>query len=289
MSNVYDTLLDVPLEEQDPADDGDDQVVPMNGPFAAPVQRPPLLNPVQAMNLPIAVPFFPLWRGGASGKPVRALNRALSRAGFRKWEPVFSLFYTRWVEAAVKRFQNDRGLPVTGRYDRPTHDKLARYYDQYGIKFLLQASLPKKTKDELERAAFIAELTYLYNRRARLAYTQARPFDCEKPPRGLDCSASGEWAGEYSPIGSLSGFPGCGYGNTDSSISRYRSLGRMRFGMTGLKPGDPVYYGSGGDPGHMGYWLGKNRIWSFGSYPAKILDYRYRSDLIGAANLTGRP
>lgn len=287
--NIYGSLLDVPLDTVDPDEDGDDRLVPNVGPFDAPVQVPPLLTPLQAMETAIVVPFFPLKRN-SYGRPVRALNRALARAGFRQWSPLYSLLFTIWVERSLKRFQASRGLPATGRYDLPTHKKLALYYDAYGIKYLLEASLPPKaTKDELERAAFIAKLTYLYNRRMQLAYTQRRPFDCSVPPRGLDCSASGEWAGEHSPINSLSGFPGCGYGNTDTQLSRYRHLGRVRFGSQGAKPGDPVYYGSGGDPSHVGYWLSSTRLWTFGSFPVKIAHPGYRPDMIAICNLTGRP
>lgn len=291
---VYDSLLDVPLDTQDPADDGDDKVVPGVGVgFDAPVQRPPLMTSELIEEMAIAVPFFPLKKGNA-GKPVRALNRALSKAGFRRWSPLFSLVFTVWVERSLKRFQKSRGLPQTGVYDRATHEKLARYYDAYGIKYLLQASIPQPTKDDLERAAFVAELMYLYNRRWQLPYTQRRPFDCRKPPSwGLDCSGAGEWAGEHSPIGSLSGFPGCGYGNTDSQIARYRALNRIRSTISQAKPGDPKYFGVGGDPSHVGYILGKDsngtwRLWSNGSYPIKILDAYYRHDGIAICNLTGR-
>ena len=291
MSDVYDSLLDVPLDEQDPEDDGDDRKVPGDGPHEAPATK--TLGVVEGVTVAsaIAVPFFPL-KLNSRGKPVRALNRALSKAGFRRWQ-VFSFVYTIWVKRAVIRFQKSRGLPQTGVYDRATHDKLARFYDAYAIRYLLIAPIPKPTKDELERAAFGAELMYLYNNRFDYPYTQRRPFDCRKPPaRGLDCSASGEWAGAHSPIGSLSGYPGCGYGNTDTQIARFRALNRVRPSIAAAKPGDPKYYGSGGDPSHVAFYIGHKdgqaRVWSFGSYPIKILDADYRHDGINVYNLTGR-
>jgi peptidoglycan hydrolase-like protein with peptidoglycan-binding domain len=296
--NVYDSLLDVPLDEQDPANDGDDRLVPSEGPYAVPSVRTSFPLEGVTSSTAIAVPFIAS-QPGSRGKHVRALNRALSKAGFRRWQ-VFSTIWPRqipgrinWVTRAVKKFQASRGLPITGKYDRATHEKLARFYDAYAIKYLLIAPIPKPTKDELERAAFAGELMYLYNNRFAYSYTQARPFDCRRPPsRGLDCSASGEWAGAHSPIGSLSGYPSCGYGNTDTQISRYRRLGRARATIRDAKPGDPKYYGSGGDPSHVAYYIGhkdgRARVWSFGSYPIKILDADYRHDGIATYNLTGR-
>lgn len=289
---VYDSLLDVPLDEQDATDDGDDSTVPSVGSHEAP--RKTWTNTVVkgvAQREAIAVRFFPL-KLGSRGKPVRALNRALSKAGFRKWQ-VFSFIFTIWVKRALQRFQKSRGLPQTGVYDQATHEKLSRYYDAYAIRYLLLASIPKPTTDELERAEYLSELMYLYNNRYAYPYTQARPFDCRKPPsRGLDCSASGEWAGEHSPIGSLSGFSQCGFGNTDSQIARFRLLNRVRPSIASAKPGDPKYYGSGGDPSHVAFYIGhkdgRARVWSFGSFPIKILDADYRHDSINVYNLTGR-
>lgn len=239
--SVYDSLLDVPLDEQDAADDGDDSTVPSAGPHEAP--RKTWTNTFVkgvTQREAIAVRFFPL-KLGSRGKPVRALNRALSKAGFRKWT-VFSFVFTIWVKRALQRFQKSRGLPQTGVYDRATHEKLARYYDAYAIKYLLLTLIPKPTNDELERAEFLSELMYLYNNRYAYPYTQARPFDCRKPPsRGLDCSASGEWAGEHSPIGSLSGFPGCGYGNCHSPDTRILTADLRWVPAGDLEVGDELW------------------------------------------------
>lgn len=289
MPTVYDTLLDVPLDEQNPDDDGDDSVIPKRAVHEAPLK---LGSPFALVDYSLAVPFTPSKRGD-SGKHVRALNRALSKAGFRKWQ-VFSLTYTIWVERAVRAFQQHHGVPPTGVYNRATHDKLAHYYDAYAIKYLLVAPVPKPTKDELERSAFVAQLMYLYNIRYALPYTQRRPGDCRTPPHGADCSFSGEWAGTHCAIGSLSGFPGCGYGNTDSQLERFRRLGRVRANILSALPGDPKYFGTSiTHPTHVGYFLGRKngvaRLWSFGSFPAKILDADYRHDGVAIGNLTGRP
>jgi peptidoglycan hydrolase-like protein with peptidoglycan-binding domain len=295
MATVYDSLLDVPLDEQDPADDGDDSVIPEETPHDAPLK---LAAPFSIIDHAIAVPFIAA-KPGDRGKHIRALNRALSKAGFRRWQ-VFSTVWPRqipgkvnWLTRAVRRFQQAHGVPVTGVYDRATHDKLAHYYDAYAIKYLLMAPVPQPTKDDHERAAFVAQLMYLYNRRYTIPYTQRRPGSCSTPPTGADCSFSGEWAGTHCTIGSLSGYPGCGYGNTDSQLARFRTLKRIRASIATAKPGDPKYYGTSlWNPTHVSYFLGRSdgvaRVWSFGSFPIKILDADYRHDGVAVCNLTGR-
>ncbi len=290
MPTVYNSLLDVPLDAQDPADDGDDSALPSG----RAVHDAPLKfgAPYEIVDYSLAVPYIPSKRGDR-GKHVRALNRALSKAGFRKWQ-VFSETFTVWVERAVKDFQHHHGLPQTGVYTKATHDKLARYYDAYAIKYLLVVPVPTPTKDDLERADFTAQLMYLYNHRYTIPYSQMRPGSCVTPPHHLDCSFSGEWAGTHCAVGSLSGYPGCGYGNTDSQLARFRRLGRVRTSILSAKPGDPKYYGTGiTHPTHVAYYLGRSngvaRAWSFGSFPIKILDADYRHDGVAICNLTGRP
>ncbi len=283
MVTVYDSLLDVPLDS--PGEDGDDSLVPNGeGSYFEPVQPDTQL----LMSLPLtagslAVPYFHL-KKGSKGKPVVALNRSLSRAGYRKWQD-FSRVWNPWVTKAVKKFQSDHNLKVTGVYDKETHRLLARYYDAYSIKYLLKASIPPVDKNAAKRQEFLAELMYIYNIRWNVYYTQRRPFDVYKPPRGLDCSASGEWACKWAEIPSPSGYSGYGWGNTWSQMGRLSRLGRKTSVQKG-KIGDFVFYGRGG-PTHVAYYIGGNRVWSFGSYPAKILNVYYRSDYLGIYSLFG--
>jgi hypothetical protein len=144
MPQVYDTLLDVPVDQ--PGVDADDRLVPaeVGVPYEPVEHHLLLLNaPLSAQNL--AVPFFRL-DSKSSGKPVVALNRALSRADYRKWQ-AFSGTWNPWVTKALKNFQKDHKLAVTGVYNRDTHVKLARYYDAYAIKYLLKASIPPVDKN----------------------------------------------------------------------------------------------------------------------------------------------
>lgn len=276
---VYNSLLEVPLDE--PGVDGDDRVVP--GSEFAEYDAGFTVAPFQGTSATLAVPYLPSGPGTV-GLRVRALNRALSKAGFRKWQ-TFSTVWNPWVTRAVKNFQKSRGLPITGKYDRGTHQRLARFYDAYSIKYMLN-SAQMISPEERKRNGFIAELMYIYNRRWNVVYTQNRPWDTDKPPYGLDCSSSGEWASMHAKLPNLSGYTSWGYGNTDTQIYRLRRLGRGR-PLSEAEPGDPVYYGWGGDPSHVAYWLGGGRVWSFGSYPAKILTVHYRSDFIGCFDLLG--
>jgi peptidoglycan hydrolase-like protein with peptidoglycan-binding domain len=276
---VYNSLLEVPLDQ--PGVDGNDQDVP-GSEFAEYVS--PVIGQAFMLTTPqLVVPYLPSGPG-SKGLRVRALNRALSKAGFRKWQ-IFSTVWNPWVTKALKNFQKSRGLPITGKYDKATHAKLARFYDAYSIRYMLN-SAQMVSPEERKRNGFMAELMYIYNRRWNVHYTQNRPWDTDKPPYGLDCSSSGEWASMQSGLPNLSGYTSWGYGNTDTQIYRLRRLGRAR-SLAQAEPGDPVYYGWNGDPSHVAYWIGGGRVWSFGSYPAKILAWNYRTDFIGCFDLLG--
>lgn len=281
---VFDSLHDVPLDEYQ-GDDGDDSLIPSGQVNHEPPPVRALASAAAPPDPHVVVPYFYLKRN-ARGLAVLALVRALSVAGYGKWKgKLFSRTLGVFAERNLNKFKAKHGLPQNGVYDRATHTQLAKFYDDYAIKHLLVAQVAKPTKEQKQRAAFIAQLMYLYNRRAYEQYTQRRAWDQHKPPAGLDCSASGEWAAEHSGLRSLSGYSGFGFGNTDSQLSRYRHLDGVRAGIASAQPGDPVYYGRGGDPSHVAFYLGDGRVWSFGAYPIKILAADYRHDRIAICNL----
>jgi peptidoglycan hydrolase-like protein with peptidoglycan-binding domain len=281
---VFDSFNEVPLDHY-VFDDGDDSQVPgEEGAVYAPPEVRLLALATPSNN--VVVPFYGEIKRNNRGPRVKALKRALSEAGFMQWGE-FTPLMGPFAVNALKNFQKAYKLQVDGVYGRVTHQKLAPFYDAYAIKYLLIAPKPKQTKEQKKRSDFFAQLMYLYNKRSGIGYTQRRAFDTWKPPRGLDCSASGEWAAKWAELGSLSGYSSYGYGNTDSQIYRYRRLGRQRSSVWKAELGDPVYYGYGGDPSHVAYWVGGGRVWSFGSYPIKILSWNYRSDVIGAFDLIG--
>jgi len=285
MYEVFDSLLDVPLDQQTIDDDGDDSLVP-----AEEAYYPPALFAKLTLTVPsarsIAVPFLGPLKPGMNSKAVKAMARALAHAGYLPWERFVLWNYFGWrKKKALIAFKKDHGLGGNAVYGELAHKALAPYYDQYAIYHLLAGSL-----DDKQREKFVAQLYYLYNMRYNLPYTQARPYDRRKPPtRGEDCSSAGEWAAEYAGMPSLSGLAR-GWGNTYSQLSHFKALGRVRGSIFGAKLGDPRYYGS---PSHVAFWLGVDgfgtmRVISNGSYPMKILPYDYRSDGNWICDLTGK-
>ena len=158
---VYDTLLDVPLDEPEP--DGDDQVVPGEEDV---VYDPPVVM-AEGILLPkkevMVVPFRRVLKPGSRGRGVIALKRSLSHAHYLKWIGMnFSPVFGPRTGRALKKFKQDNNLSGTPVYGREAHKKLARFYDSYSIRHLLREI---KTVDDRQREAFLAELMYVYNRR----------------------------------------------------------------------------------------------------------------------------
>lgn len=284
--DVYDSLLDVPLDEA-PKEEGDDSTVPGEpGVIHAPPEPRMMMAAISRETA--VVPFRGPFRVGMRAPGIKAMKRAGSRAGYVKWHPFDGRFY-RGTREWLLKFQGDNNVPATGVYDTATHARMARFYDAYSINYLLVD--PADAKDALARKAFLANIMYLYNRRYQMAYSQARPWDGRRPPWRLDCSSTGEWCGYFSPVGLLSGYTSPGWGNTDTQLSRFRSKGWMRSGIKEAALCDPKYYGRGTDPSHVSFFIGKSdgvsRVASFGSYPMKILAHDYRHDGIAVCNLTG--
>lgn len=291
---VYDSLLDVPLDEP-PEQEGDDRTVPgEEGAVHAPAPVDPAAELLLQLYLDsvLVVPFKGPLQYRSRGKAVIAMKRALAHADCYPWEPNFGRKFTpylgRRAERAIAKFSRIApNVAETKVYTRAVHAKLAPFYDPYSIRHLLSGTL-----DDRQREAFIAELMYLYNRRYQLRYSQARPWDGRKPPGSLDCSATGEWAAKWAGLPSLSGYTSWGYGNTDTQLARFRRLGRVRESIAAAEPGDPKYYGRGWDPSHVAFYIGhkdgRARVASFGSYPMGIYAHDYRHDGIATCNLTGR-
>jgi hypothetical protein len=294
---VYDSLLDVPLDDTDEPD-GDDSSVPgEEGALYVPEPVAVRFKIDVPIARSIAVRFIPVKRGDR-GPAVFAVKRAALDAlgDDRGWKSLAASTpgSKRWAgpffPGLMVRVQKHFHLPSTGRYDHATHLKLAAHYDRFGLALLEAAAKPVLTKEQKLRIAFLAELTWLYNHRWGIVYRQNRPFDTGKPPWALDCSSSGEWAAKWAGLGSLSGYPSFGYGNTDSQLARYRERGMLRSGLLAAIAGDPIYYGRGWDPSHVGFYLGYtktagHRSWHFGSFPIKIRPPDYRHDRIAITDL----
>lgn len=237
------------------------------------------------------VPFIDAAEG-AGRVEARIIGRALARAGYGKlqwatrgrktWDPRLSVL--------LGQFEHAHGLKAnatpTRRYSKATHAKLARWYDKWNTQ--QAAGLTAVSEEDKLRARVLGELMYFYNHRIGTPYKQWRPYSRKKPAAYSDCSGAKAWADEQA------GAPQCGmawgYGNTWTQLGYYKRLGRVLVTGHGwsdrIKVGDPVYYGS---PSHVGVIVSvsERRIFSFGSYPAKILAVDYRGDRGWICSLLG--
>lgn len=218
----------------------------------------------------IVVPFPGNVGQGDAGDAVFAIKRAYARSvsGFRLRQLMSKPLAVR--RAWGKQFSDEFGQTV---YTRQRHTLLAPYYDAYALQLLRSAAEPEPSPRDLQIARQLAWHTALYNRRYQVPYSQARPSQLYRPElitRG-DCS------------GSIAG--GCAWANILPRVDwRYTNTwiqsadgfgGQLVSGIASARPGDVIFYGS---PGHEALYLGDGLIWSFGSYPIKILRSTYRSD-----------
>lgn len=68
---------------------------------------------------------------GSVGRDVIAVKRALSRAGFMRWQK-FTPLFGPFMESAMKKFQEAHNIQPTGRYGGKTHKALLPYFDRLG-------------------------------------------------------------------------------------------------------------------------------------------------------------
>jgi hypothetical protein len=241
----------------------------------------------------IVVPFIDAAEGDGREEAV-IIGRALARAGFgnlrwatrgrRQWDPRLSVL--------LGQFEHKMGLKAsptpTRRYTRATHAKLARFYDRNNL--ARATALTAVSEEDKLRARVVGELMYFYNHRYGTPYKQWRPYSRKKPASYSDCSGSKAWADERAGA-PRTGMP-WGYGNTYTQIAHYRRIGRVivtgRNWSKKVKVGDPVYYGG---PSHVTVIVSIKgtvvKVFSFGAYPAKILDLDYRSDRHWICSLLG--
>jgi len=209
------------------------------------------------------------------GKDVLALQRALARAGFRRWGNFTSAFGPG-TKKNLQKFQATVDLPTTGVYELDTHKKLSKYYDSYGAFLMTQAM---KNYTYSPRRIIMSYATHGYNQRHRIHYTQGplRMYGVRnkvRPPRipfYEDCSSFSTW---------------CYWG---SGLKDPNGLGYNGWGYTGTlcqngtvtinpKPGDLAFYGVR-PYSHVVVYIGNGRCISHGSEMGPyLLPVRYRSD-----------
>lgn len=272
--NVYESFADAPLEEQDPAADGNDK----HAGLVLASERRGLMSVQDAPSARVlVVPFVPMSEGDRRDA-VYGLKRAHAR--FRGNGRLMVLMAAgpqqrrTWGEPFtrdLRETQRRLGVPVTGRYDRLTWKALAPWFDALAI----ELSTPQKPRRDPRLGKQLAWHQALYNRRAAVAYSQHRPSQLGRPERidRADCSGSVsggcDWAGILPHVNWR-------YQNTDTQILMGLPVTHLRDAL----PGDVVLYGRGRDPSHVALYLGGGRVWSFGSYPIKLLAVDYRTDRI---------
>lgn len=216
------------------------------------------------------VPFKHAIKAGMRGKDVRAVKRALSKAGYMQWGGFTSLFGPFAVRA-TKNFQKTHHLTPNGHIDAPTLKKLVPYFDSYG--FLLYVGYPP---DSTKRNRILAYALWGYNNRGVMHYYQSRPMDLMNDlyhlPVWNDCSEFATKAYKFAGARDPNGFNYNGYGFTGTLAKQGRQVT-----LADAQVGDLVLYGPAPNYEHVAIYIGKGRVISHGSEGGPFLltiDYR---------------
>lgn len=260
------------------------------------------MSPRVTAPKPPSVPRPRLLIQGDQGKDVIAVKRALSHAGYIEWG-AFTDIYGQYMNTAISNFERDNGITPVGRgYGPKVHQKLEAThvkgdpskwsFQPYEINLMRQeAALLKASPEQRVRGGIVAAGFYWYANRARIPYSEWRPFDLVKPPdlpsHPWDCSA---YVTNCHYAGGAPDPNGRGY-NNQGYTGTLMSQG-TRCQLSDLKPGDLVFYGfsSGGglafpsgSPTHValftGYQGGTAMVLSNGRYPMSYTSLYYRSDV----------
>lgn len=272
MSVVLDSFADAVDETYDPANDGVEDTPDPHGQatLLSRVTSPlatflPLLSSAEAQSATIVVPYRQV---GETSKPsyyIYAVKR-----GYAKWKGGGRLKKLEAKPLAARMdwqpsFSDEVGSKT---YTQTLHHKWAPHFDAYALELVRRSS--QMSARDMKIAKQIGWLNALYNRRSVVSYSQVRPSQLGEATRitRADCSgsiaASCHWASVLPEVDWR-------YTNTWVQIS----FGREVSGISDARPGDVILYGS---PSHEALYLGGGLVWSFGSYPIKILRHDYRHD-----------
>lgn len=273
--NVYTSIDDVPVEDDLVLDigDGDNsllQAFPDGLPQERMLSGTQLLTVSQVVVLPRTLRYrTPYMRG----KDVFALQRALSKAGHRKWG-TFTYAFGTGTRDQVKAFQRRVGLSADGVYGPETHAKLARYYDAWGAYLMAQQrqKMALTPRDKIKNAAVFG-----YNKRAYIYYTQSslRMYGVKNKlrppsiPKWEDCSSFATWCYYVAglPDPNRLGYNGYGYTGTLSANGRRTTTPQV---------GDLAFYGYF-PHGHVTIYIGNGKCISHGNHAGpSLLSVYYR-------------
>jgi len=271
--NVYTSIFDAPLEDDLALEVGDgDNSLLVEYPEGLPKElSPPMIGAPNRKSL--IVPLPRTLKYGMNGRDVYMLQRALSKAGLRKWG-TFTPYFRDGTKKQVQAFQKRAGLTQDGVYGPGTHSKLARYYDAYGAYVMSQLA---KQYAITPRDKIVAAATFGYNKRAYIHYTQSslRMYGVKhhiKPP-GIpyyeDCSSFATWTYYVAGLPDPNRLGYNGYGFTGT-------LATNRSRTYTPKPGDLAFYGYY-PYSHVTIYIGNGRCISHGNeYGPMLLSVYYR-------------
>ena len=239
------------------------------------------------------LPPLPRWLSlGSRGRDVRALQRALRRAGHRPRALPLTNVFDADVDAELRAFQTARGLEVDGVLGPLAYAALGEFYDARGRWLVSQvpaverepAGVPPADASARQRIVQAARLGY--ERRDEIGYTQnpkkrmdgvRRQVRPPAVPRWEDCSSFATWcyfaAGAPDPNGSNYD----GFGFTGTQIEHGAKTSDPR-------PGDLCFYGpSPNQITHVALYVGNGRMVSHGNESGPSLhegiNYRGSKDL----------
>ena len=197
---------------------------------------------------------------GMEGRDVLALQRALRAAECRKRKPSNEFGRRCWLN--VRRFQRRKRLRVDGVVGPRTWERLQPYIDNYGRWLVKHAKIRTKPDPADIRERMVRIAMYAYANRDVIHYTQdaRRMTDYAPPPNvpnNTDCSAFFTWVWKSAGAPDPNGFGYNGYGYTGTLLAH-----GSRIGTGDLKPGDAVFYHSGG---HVAVYVGNGKVVSHGS------------------------
>jgi len=223
----------------------------------------------------MVVPFPGLLHEGDKGDPVYGVKRIVHRATgtlrtLQLAPPAQRRRWGRFFTMKVTRVQGSLELPATGRWNRATHEELGRFADDFAIRLLTPKAL---TRQERQRRSVLAFLTAFYNGRYGKRYSQERPSQLRPADEITQADCSGSVAAAMHQAGVLPEID-WRWTNTDTQIHYGVPVARL----ADVEIGDVVFYGRGSDPGHETCVVAVEpeiKVFSFGSYPAKILPIDY--------------
>ncbi len=221
---------------------------------------------------------------GSKGRDVRALKRALRRAGHWPQGVRITNVFDETTDEAVRAFQRASRLEIDGQVGENTFGALLPHYDAWSrvlvervAKKMKRLANPSGKRQRIVAAAFVG-----YTNRDRIHYTQdGRRMQGVREQRRLpsfpefeDCSSFATWcywvAGAPDPNGR--GYDGLGFTGTQIGPGKK---------VTEPRPGDLVFYGwepaPRNCPKHVAVYVGNGKVVSHGSESGPhlvVLDYR---------------